>query len=377
MTPTFVTRCVGPLIAALTVACGSSAELPDVPGADSGNPSSGGLRPGEAGNGRLAYLIGVPGGFELEITNLTTGTIEYRSNDDDDGTVQRFVLSADGSTAAFQTPTSPCTRVSLPSGAKSNCTPDGLVVPELVGISNDGTRIGFIGLRTGGSSGSTVASILQGSTLTDVATGSTSEVMSGSGAVSPSGDAFYTFAIDPSGGGSTRLLALTKHSVEGSPEVVFGFSAGVHSFGLLDTTLQLSEDGTRGLFRCGDPSRAVFAEQNSTCSVDLQTGSVVLYPNAFGTLSLDGSALITIPQVFAEGFSVYAFGSATPTATVTQEGIAPALSPDASRIGFRIRTDDAFQHAATRPVGAGAPVLVQRGPRQSRVPPNAALLWRR
>jgi hypothetical protein len=350
---------VAPLFAALTLACGGSSDIPDAPGADTGRPTSGGLRPGEAGTGHLAYIVAPRD--QLEITNLTTGRVEYRSREED-GQVQRFFLSADGTTAVFHTAVSPCTRVSLPSGTTSSCTPEGIVAALPIGISNDGARIAFTGLRLSGGSaaGQAVGSILEGTTLTDVATGDTNSVLTGCGAISPNGDAVYTFGYDRSVS-ENPPLSLTRHTVGGASEVIFDVADGVTAFNIIDVILQLSEDGTRGLFACSDPAQSVPVERIAVCTVDLQTGAVVRYPNAVGSLSLDGSTVITVPFI-GENFSVYPFGNSTPSSVVMpgREGNSPTLSPDASRIGFRIRTDDAFRVAATRPIGGGANVLVQR-----------------
>lgn len=366
---------VAPFLAALTLACGGSSDMPDAPGRDSGSGSSGGLQPGQAGTGHLAYLAETEGGRNLEITNLTTGTVAYRSTNDD-GDVQRFFLSADGSTAIFQTATYVCTRVNVRSGATSSCAPEGLIATSPIGISNDGARIAFTAIRLSGGSagGQSVGSILEGTTLTDVATGDTNSVLTGCGAISPSGNAVYTFGYDQSVS-ENPPLSLTRHSVSGASEVLFDFADGVTATNITDIVLRLSEDGTRGSFECSDPSQAVPIERTSLCTVNLETGSVVRYPNAVGSLSLDGSAVISVPAI-GENFTVYAFGSATPMASINQPGIAPSLSPDASRIGFRIRTDEAFFQAATRTLGEGAPVLVQRQ-RQSSRPPVGTLLWSR
>jgi hypothetical protein len=366
---------VAPFLAALTVACGGSADVPDAPGVDGGNPPTGGLQPGEAGTGHLAYLVAPS--RQLEIMNLTTGRVAYRSGDEE-GEVQRFFLSADGSTAIFQTAANPCTRVRLPAATTSSCAPEGLVLPYPIGLSNDGSRIAFTGLRVSGGSGAgqAVATVLEGATLTDLASGDTDTVLTGGGAVSPTGDAVYTFARDPSVG-ENPPLSLTRHRASGVPETLFDFAAGVRAFNIVDVVLQLSEDGTRGVFPCADPAQSVAAERIAVCSVDLQTGAVVRYANAVGSLSLDGSAVIIEPWI-GEGFRVYPFGSTTPSATVMNPGGGgtPTLSPDASRIAFRVRTEDALRVAATQPVAGGTTVLVQQNGEGG--PPGASeLRWRR
>ncbi|MGV3623884.1 MAG: hypothetical protein ACO1OB_23910, partial [Archangium sp.] len=145
--------------------------------------------------------------------------------------------------------------------------------------------------------------------------------------------------------------------------------------GITDLVLQLSEDGTRGLFSCFDPTQAVAAEGISTCTVELATGAVTRLPNAVGALALDGRTLVTVPP-FGEGYRVYAFGSTTPTTTITRPGGAVALSVDGSRLAYRMKEDDAFYVAATVPVSGGTPVRVQRDDAASRAVPEK-LIWKR
>ena len=85
--------------------------------------------------------------------------------------------------------------------------------------------------------------------------------------------------------------------------------------------------------------------------------------------------LSTVPFI-GENYSVYPFGSITPSATIVQPGGLATLSPDATRMGFRLRADDAFYVAATILVSGGEPVRVQGMRPTARATPEY-LLWRR
>ncbi|PZR07278.1 MAG: hypothetical protein DI536_27890 [Archangium gephyra] len=344
-------------------------------GPDGGGSSAATLQPGSAGTGHLAYLVETQSGRELEVVNLTTAKVEYRSAEDD-GEVSQFFLSADGTTAAFRTATRRCVRVALPSGTTSDCAPAGLMLIYLSGISNDGARVSFTAARADTFQPTRV--IAEGGQVTFLAEppDTDSSQVTGGGGISPDGEYLYEFRIPKNNGGLNPPLSLLKYPRSGgAPSVVFDGSAGVLASSITDVTLQQNEAGTRGLFTCFDGSRMVPAERLSTCAVDLQTGAVTRVPNAVGSLSLDGSRLVTVPP-FGEGYRVYEFGSTTPLNTVTRPGGAVALSPDGARLAFRMREDDAFYVAATMPVSGGAAVRVQRDDSMTRAEPEY-LLWKR
>ena len=354
----------------LLAACGDAATGPDEP--DGGDTQV--LAPGAAGTGHLAYLVRDSSTRTLEVVNLTTGQVEYRSTEDD-GEVASFFLSADGSTAVYHTASNPCTRVSLPSGATSDCAPAGTAVAYPVGISSDGSRIAFTAIRSDTFQPTRV--IVEDATVTflDDAPADSGSQSIGSGAISPDGESFYElrYANEP----TNPRLALWKYTIDGSaaPEAIFDFTAGVQAHNIVDLVLELSEDGTRGLFPCADPTEVVPAERISVCTIELSTATVVRYPNAIGSLALDGSAIVTVPFI-GENYSVYPFGSTTPSATIVQPGGLATLSPDATRMGFRLRADDAFYVAATILVSGGEPVRVQGMRPTARATPEY-LLWRR
>lgn len=325
------------------------------------------LTPGAAGTGHLGYIVETPSGRELEVVNLGTAKVEYRSREAD-GEVVMFFLSADGSTAVFRSAQKPCVKVALSSGVASDCTPAGLELPFVTGVSADGARLSFTGSRP--VTYAATRAVLEAGTVTLLddpgADGNTQ--VSGGGGLSPDGEFLYEFRFVSAG--LNPPLTLVKYPRSGgAPTVVFDATADVHASNIADLELQQSEGGTRGLFSCFDPTQARPAEGLSTCAVDLVSGAVTLLPNAVGALALDGSKLVTVPP-FSTGYRVYDFGGTTPVATVTRSGGSVALSPDGTRFAYRMDEDDAFFVAATVPVAGGVPVRVQRDDFGSRATPE-------
>ncbi|MGV3622354.1 MAG: hypothetical protein ACO1OB_16170, partial [Archangium sp.] len=213
-------------VALLTLtACGSSSGG----GNDGGAGGSTVLEPGSAGAGHLAYLVETPSGRELEIVNLSTAKVEFRS-DEAAGEVGQFLLSDDGSTAVFRTGTRPCTRVALPAGTTTDCAPAGLMLAFFSGLSGDGKRVAFTAL-TADTFKPTLVIVENGANTVLAAPPDDGQTqVTGGGALSPDGEFAYEFRF-PSNSGQNPPLTLLKYPRSGAaPTVVFDGSAVVRGY---------------------------------------------------------------------------------------------------------------------------------------------------